>query len=57
MAGNQVGFYFQVNDIASSVYAITFNDDGGDNTGNYLRIAGKSIYNKLFNSSGFRNNY
>jgi hypothetical protein len=29
------------------------NYDGGVNVGNYLRIVGKSIYNNLFNRSGF----
>ncbi len=52
-AGSQVGYNFQVNNIASSVNAITLNYDGGVNIGNYLRIAGKSVYNNLFNSSGF----
>jgi hypothetical protein len=52
-AGSQVGYNFQVNNIASSVNAITLNYDGGVNIGNYLRIAGKSIYNNLFNSSGY----
>ncbi len=38
-AGSQVGYIFQVNNIASSVNAITLNYDGGVNIGNYLRIA------------------
>jgi hypothetical protein len=46
-AGSQVGYYFQVNNITSSVNAITLNYDGGVN------IDGKSIYNNSFNSSGF----
>jgi hypothetical protein len=52
-AGSQVGYNFQVNNIASSVNAITLSYDGGVNVGNYLRILGKSIYNNTFNSSGF----
>ncbi len=52
-AGSQVGYNFQGNNIASSVNAITLNYDGGVNIGNYLRILGKSIYNNIFNSSGF----
>jgi hypothetical protein len=50
-AGSQVGYNFQVNNIASSVNAITLNYDGGVYIGNYLRIAGKSVYFYLFNSS------
>jgi len=52
-AANQVGYIFQVNNIASSVNAIILNYDGGVNINNYLRIKGRSIYNDLFNSSGF----
>jgi hypothetical protein len=33
-AGSQVGYYFQVNNIASSVNAISLNYDGGVNIGN-----------------------
>ena len=51
-AGNQVGYNFQVNNIASSVNALTFDYDGGVNINN-LRIGNKSIYNNLFNSGGF----
>ncbi len=42
-AGSQVGYIFQVNNIASSVNAIILNYDGGVNIGNYLRIANKSM--------------
>jgi len=51
-AGSQVGYHFQVNNIASSVNALTFDYDGGVNINN-LRIGNKSIYNNLFNSGGF----
>jgi hypothetical protein len=37
-AGSQVGYHFQVNNIASSVNAITLNYDGGVNIGNYLTV-------------------
>ncbi len=38
-AGNQVGCNFQVNNIASSVNAITLNYNGSVDIGNYLTIA------------------
>jgi hypothetical protein len=52
-AGSQVGYKFKVNNISSSVEALKFYYDGGVNISSYLNIKDKSIYNNLFNSSGF----
>jgi hypothetical protein len=52
-ASSQVGYKFKVNNIASSVEALKFYYDGGVNISSYLNIKDKSIYNNLFNSSGF----
>jgi hypothetical protein len=50
-ASGQVGYIFEVNNIASIVNALIFDYDGGVNI-NKLRINTKSIYNNLFNNSG-----
>ena len=52
-ASSQVGYKFKVNNISSSVEALKFYYDGGVNISSYLNIKDKSIYNNLFNSSGF----
>ena len=51
-AGAQVGYNFQVNNIASSVNAITLNYNGSVNIGNYLTIAHITINEWLFNNTG-----
>ena len=50
-AGNQVGYIFQVNNIASSVNAIILNYNGSVNIGN-LQIAGYDSHYYLFNNTG-----
>ena len=50
-AGAQVGYIFQVNNIASSVNAIILNYNGSVNIGN-LQIAGYDSHYYLFNNTG-----
>ena len=50
-AGSQVGYKFEVNNIASSVNAIILNYNGSVNIGN-LQIAGYDSHYYLFNNTG-----